>query len=82
MTGGREITEKLIPAVARLAQVGDEFLSMIMMVIIMKIMVTQAQVRISNADDNDDNYVLPGWKFGGPNLCEDDAEAVDGASRL
>ena len=40
MTGGREITEKLIPAVARLAQVGDEILSMIMMVIIMKIMIT------------------------------------------
>ena len=40
LTGGREITEKLIPAVARLAQVGDEILSMIMMVIIMKIMIT------------------------------------------
>ena len=40
MTGGREITEKLIPAVARLAQVGDEILIMIMMVIIMKIMIT------------------------------------------
>ena len=39
-------------------------------------------VRNSNADDNDDDYVLPGWKFGGPNLCEDDAEAFDGASRL
>ena len=37
LTGGREITEKLIPAVARLAQVGDEILSMIMMEIIMKI---------------------------------------------
>ena len=42
----------------------------------------QAQVRNSNADDNHDDYVLPGWKFGGPNLCEDDAEAFDGASRL
>ena len=40
LTGGREITEKLIPAVARLAQVGDEILIMIMMVIIMKIMIT------------------------------------------
>ena len=42
LTGGREITEKLIPAVARLAQVGDQILSMIMimMVIIMKIMIT------------------------------------------
>ena len=38
MTGGREITEKLIPAVARLAQVGDEIMIMIMMVIIIKIM--------------------------------------------
>ena len=42
-------------------------------------------MRNSNDDDNhdnDDDYVLPGWKFGGPNLCEDDAEAFDGASRL
>ena len=80
LTGGREITEKLIPAVARLAQVdhlNDED--------------HDEDLDDDHDDDRDDDDhhdhhdhddMFSGRKFGGANLRKDDAEASDGASGL
>ena len=81
LTGGREITEKLIPAVARLAQVDhlndedhDEDLDD-----------DRDDDHDDDHDDDQDDYhddVFSGRKFGGTNLRKDDAETSDGASGL
>ena len=79
LTGGREITEKLIPAVARLAQVSyphnpdhhDEHGNP-----------DEHGDHDDPGDHNDGDHVFSGRKFGGAYLRKDDAEAADGASGL